>query len=175
MSTRGPACTACEPLVFPIPWGPQEINLTFEGQQQQRTRGSRVLSDKELRRGAVSIVYVNRHLQRIWASDGPIARILRIQWHLASQVKQLFVVGAIQHDDTVTGGTGWSVELAKRWSKPVWVFCQEREAWHRWDGEVWVEELPVIEATAIGGTGTRFLSEAGQAAVDELFERSFGG
>ncbi len=156
-------------------WGLQELNLTFEGHEQLRTRGSRTLTDVELRRGAVSIRYVNRHLQRIWDNDGPIAGILRVQWHLVAQVRQLFVVGAIQYDDTVTGGTGWSVELAKRWKTPVWVYCQEREAWHRWDGEAWVEALPVIEATAIGGTGTRFLSEAGAAAIEELFERSFGG
>ena len=28
----------------------------------------------------------------------------------------------IQPDGTVHGGTGWSVELAKRWYKPIWVF-----------------------------------------------------
>jgi hypothetical protein len=156
-------------------WGLAEVNLSFEGHQLLRTRGCRILSEKELRQGAVSILYVNKHLQRIWDRNGPIARILQTQWHLVSQVRQLFVVGSIQHDDTVTGGTGWSVELAKRWNRTVWVFCQEREGWFQWDGGTWVAGVPVIEATMIGGTGTRFLSDAGRQAIEELFERSFGG
>ncbi len=156
-------------------WGLTEVNLTFEGHPQRRTRGARTLSPQELRQGAVSMVYVNQHLRRIWDRNGPIARILQTQWHLVSPVRQLFVVGIIQDDDTVTGGTGWSVELAKRWNKTVWVYCQERADWHRWSGTAWVLGEPVIEATAIGGTGTRFLTEAGQAAIDGLFERSFAG
>jgi hypothetical protein len=156
-------------------WGLGEVNLTFEGHAQERTRGSKTLSSKELRQGAVSMVYVNKHLQRIWDRNGPIAKILQTQWHLVSQVRQLFVVGIIQDDGTVTGGTGWSVELAKRWNKPVWVYCQQRDAWHGWIGEAWVVDQPVIEATAIGGTGTRFLTPPGKAAIDGLFERSFEG
>ena len=154
-------------------WGLTEVNLTFEGHKQVRTQGSKTLSAKELRQGAVSMTYVNKHLQRIWDRNGPIARILQTQWHLVSQVRQLFVVGIIQDDGTVTGGTGWSVELAKRWNKPVWVYCQERDAWHGWSGDAWVLDEPVIEATAIGGTGTRFLTDAGSAAIDGLFARSF--
>jgi hypothetical protein len=156
-------------------WGLSEVNLTFDGHRQVRTRGSKTLTPKELRQGAVSMVYVNKHLQRIWDRHGPIAKILQTQWHLVSQVRQLFVVGVIRDDGTVTGGTGWSVELAKRWNKSVWVFCQERKAWHGWSGSAWVVGEPVIETTSIGGTGTRFVSDAGKAAIDALFARSFEG
>ncbi|MFH1463016.1 MAG: AAA family ATPase [Pseudomonadota bacterium] len=156
-------------------WGLAEVNLTFAGHPQTRARGSRTLTEKELRRGAVSMAYVNRHLERTWDRHGPIAQIVQVQWHLVSQVRQLFVVGAIREDGTVTGGTGWSVELAKRWNRPVWVFCQERRRWHTWNGAAWVQNEPVIETTAIGGTGTRFLTEAGRAAIEGLFARSFGG
>ncbi len=154
-------------------WGLDEVNLTFAGHQQVRTRGQRVLTDQELRKGAVSMLYVNRQLRRVWDRDDPIASVLQTQWQLASLVRQLFVVGVIRPDSTVKGGTGWSVELAKRWKRTVWVFCQEREAWFRWDGAAWVPGEPVIETTAIGGTGTRHLSDAGRAAIDGLFARSF--
>ncbi len=156
-------------------WGLTEINLTFAGHHQVRTQGSKTLTEQELKQGAVSMVYVNQHLRRIWDRNGPIAKIIQTQWHLASQVRQLFVVGIIREDGTVTGGTGWSVELAKRWNKTVWVYCQERDAWHCWSGTEWVLGEPVIETTAIGGTGTRALSDAGKAAIDQLFARSFGG
>jgi hypothetical protein len=155
-------------------WGLAEINLHCEGHPPVRRRGARLLSAQEERRGAVSMAYVNRRLGRVWERGGPIAKVLPTQWHLVSQVRQLFVVGVIQPDGTVTGGTGWSVELAKRWNKAVWVYCQERQAWHRWDGAGWAEGEPVIETNAIGGTGTRSLTPSGRAAIDALFERSFG-
>ncbi len=155
-------------------WGLKEINLTFDGHRQVRTTGSVTLSDKELKQGAVSMTYVNQRLKRSWDRSGPVAKILQTQWHLVSQVRQLFVVGVIQEDGTVTGGTGWSVELAKRWNKNVWVYCQERNAWHTWNGSEWQTGSPVIETTAIGGTGTRFVSDAGLAAIGDLFDRSFG-
>ncbi len=154
-------------------WGLEEINLTFAGHRQVRTRGSKTLSGKELRQGAVSMLYVNQRLRRIWDRNGPIAKILQTQWHVVSQARQLFVVGIIQKDDTVTGGTGWSVELAKRWNKTTWVYCQEKNGWHGWNGSEWVAGEPVIETTVIGGTGTRFVSDAAKAAIDRLFGRSF--
>jgi len=156
-------------------WGLDEVNLTFAGHRQVRARGTRVLSGKELKQGAVSMLYVNQHLTRIWKRNGPIAKILQAQWHLVSQVRQLFVVGRIKDDGTVTGGTGWSVELAKRWNTTVWVYCQERNDWHCWSGDQWVVGEPVIETTAIGGTGTRFVTDAGKAAIEGLFARSFAG
>ncbi|MDP6933155.1 MAG: hypothetical protein QGG40_09575 [Myxococcota bacterium] len=155
-------------------WGLREINLTFTGDNQVRTRGSVLLDAAEMRQGAVSMSYVQQRLKRSWARDGRVAKVLQIQWHLASRARQLFVIGVIQEDGTVTGGTGWSVELAKRWHKPVWVFCQERKSWSRWSGSAWVQGEPVIENTVIGATGTRFVSDAGKAAVEALFARSFG-
>ena len=151
----------------------KEVNLTFDGHRQVRDRGSLTLEPSELKQGAVSMTYVNQHLKRSWDRNGMVAKVLQTQWHLVSRVRQLFVVGVIQDDNTVTGGTGWSVELAKRWNKTVWVFCQERNGWYRWSGGEWAAGLPVIESTSIGGTGTRFMSDAGKEAIASLFERSF--
>ena len=155
-------------------WGLTEVNLTFEGHIQERENGSKLLSPKELQQGEVSMAYVNQRLKRSWDRNGPVAKILQTQWHLVSQVRQLFVVGAIQDDGTVTGGTGWSGELGRRWGKTMWVFCQEREQWYCWSGNDWVTGEPVIESARIGGTGTRFVTDAGKRAIADLFERSFG-
>ena len=84
------------------------------------------------------------------------------------------MVGTIQEDGTVTGGTGWSVELARMWNKRLWVFDQEKDAWFRWTGEEWFAAEPLIDAAAFCGTGSRQLNDAGRAAIDALFERSFG-
>jgi hypothetical protein len=155
-------------------WKITETNFTFDGHNQKRTANSHLLSDRELAAGAVSLVYVSHRLHRHWEKTPLLRKVLQVLWHVVSHADQIFVIGVIQPDGTVHGGTGWSVELARRWSKPVWVFDQEKESWFIWDGSEWRSGTPVIESTRFAGTGTRFLSDSGRAAIDDLFSRSFG-
>ncbi|MEL6343434.1 MAG: hypothetical protein AAFV53_09885 [Myxococcota bacterium] len=155
-------------------WGVKEVNFTFEGHNQKRATSRRVLTDRELEAGAVSLVYVSHRLHRHWEKTPLLRKVLQTLWHVVSHADQIFVIGVIQEDGTVHGGTGWSVELARRWHKPVWVFDQEKQKWFIWDGERWREGTPVIESTRIAGSGTRFLSDEGRQAIDDLFTRSFG-
>jgi hypothetical protein len=155
-------------------WGIKEMNFTFEGHNQKRTRGRSVLSDRELAAGAVSLVYVSRRLHRHWDRTPLLRKVLQVLWHVVSHADQVFVVGVIQEDNTVHGGTGWSVELARRWHKAVWVFDQEKDEWFYWNGSTWKTGVPVISSPNFAGSGTRFLSENGKKAIEELFERSFG-
>jgi hypothetical protein len=155
-------------------WGIKEINFTFEGHNQKRTRGRSVLSDRELAAGAVSLVYVSRRLHRHWDRTPLLRKVLQVLWHVVSHADQVFVVGVIQDDNTVHGGTGWSVELARRWHKAVWVFDQDRKDWFYWNGTEWKSSVPVISSPNFAGSGTRFLSDEGRTAINELFERSFG-
>jgi len=154
--------------------GVREVNFTFDGHVQARTRGAHPLTEQELAAGEVSLAYVSRRLRRGYGEGSMIRRVLQSLWHQVGSSQVVFVVGAIQEDGTVTGGTGWSVELARMWNKRLWVFDQEKDGWYRWNGEDWVEGVPVIDAGAICGTGTRYLSPVGKAAIEALFERSFG-
>ena len=138
-----------------------------------RSRGRSPLSDRELAAGDVSLKYVSRRLNRQWDGDENVRRVLQLLWQVVSHADQVFVVGSIREDGTVVGGTGWSVELARRWHKEVWVFDQANNGWHTWDGKQWIAGTPSIRATRIAGTGTRHLSEEGRAAIEALFSRSF--
>jgi hypothetical protein len=153
--------------------GVREVNFTFHGHVQVRTRGAHPLTEQALAAGDVSLAYVSRRLRRSYGEGATIRRVLQSLWHQVSNAQVVFVVGAIQEDGTVTGGTGWSVELARMWNKRVWVFDQEKDGWYRWDADEWVAGLPVIDANAFCGTGTRYLTENGRAAIVSLFERSF--
>ena len=83
--------------------------------------------------------------------------------------------GRILRDDTVKGGTGWGAEFAKLCNKPLYVFDQDKDGWFHWTGEGWEAEAePRVTHPHFAGTGTRFLEANGQAAIDALFERSFG-
>jgi hypothetical protein len=153
--------------------GAREINFTFDGHRQARTRGRYELSPRELQAGDVSLVFVSKRLHRTYSEGSLIRRVLQTIWHMVSRSQQVFVVGVIQEDGTVRGGTGWSVELARMWNKDLWVFDQERDSWHRWDGEGWVAGEPVIESVHFCGTGTRYLEDNGRKAIVDLFARSF--
>ncbi len=156
-------------------WGMREVNFTFDGHKQVRSRGSHLLSPRELAAGDVSLKYVSARLHRTYANEsGLIKKVLQTLWHMVSRSQQIFVIGQIQEDGTVVGGTGWSVELARMWSREVWVFDQERLGWFRWEGGEWSPGQPVLHARYVCGTGTRYLTPEGQAAIDALFDRTFG-
>jgi hypothetical protein len=154
-------------------FGLREVHFTFDGHHQERTIGSTMLSEHELNIGSTSLAYVSKVLNRTWSRTENLQRVLQIQWHLVSHADQLFVVGTIQPDGTVHGGTGWSVELAKRWHKDLWVFDQVAGSWFHWNGSSWEINSPLITRRNIAATGTRFLNTAGKKAINELFSISF--
>lgn len=158
---------------FAEKWGVHEVNFTFEGHRQARSRGRYELSPRELAAGDVSLVYVSRRLRRTYSEGSLIRKVLQTLWHMVSRSQQVFVIGSIQDDGTVVGGTGWSVELAKMWNKDLWVYDQDKKDWYHWDGEAWSTGTPRIESVHLTGTGTRYLTDDGKAAVEALFERSF--
>lgn len=155
-------------------WGLREMNFTFDGHKQARTRGAYELDERELQAGDVSLVYVSKRLNRNYTEAAMIRRVLQSLWHQVSRAQQVFVLGVIQADGTVTGGTGWSVELARMWHKDLWVFDQDKESWFHWTGERWVTGVPVIEGLHICGSGSRTVTDAGARAIASLFDRSFG-
>ena len=156
--------------------GVHEVNFTFAGHLQARSRGRYELSPRELAMGDVSLAYVSKRLNRTYNDQSGLIRgVLQTVWHMVSRAQQVFVVGVIQADGTVTGGTGWGVELAKTWSRELWVYDQDQQGWFTLESGQWVAGLLVIRANHVCGTGTRYLAPAGKAAIDDLFARSFPG
>ena len=155
-------------------WGIEEVNYSFDGHQIERKRGVRVLTSEELSLKDVSLSYVSRLMGREFTRAPLFRKVLQsICWQVSSG-QEVVVVGTIQPDGTVKGGTGWGAEFAKICNKPLLVFDQPQDAWFRWNGEAWVkEEDPVIEHTHFTATGTRFLEPNGRKAIVDLFARSF--
>lgn len=156
-------------------FGLEEINFSFDGHHCQRSRGRVVLSEAELRQGDISWTYLTRRMQRSYPESDELRRVLQSIWHQVHTAAEVFVVGRLQADGTVRGGTGWAAELARHWKKPLHVFDQEANAWFSWGAGGWQREAPPrIGRTRFAGTGTRNLEETGRRAIRELFERSFG-
>ena len=154
--------------------GIEEVNFTFDGHKDARRRGIRVLTSAELQDGDVSLAYVAKLMHRRYPETAMFKKVLQSIWHQVNKGQEIYVVGVIQPDDTVKGGTGWGAEFAKLCNKPLFVFDQDRGAWCRWTGEAWERtQDPVIAHPRFTGTGTRFLKDNGKAAIAALFARSF--
>jgi hypothetical protein len=117
---------------------------------------------------------VCRRMGRTYHEAEKIRRVVQSIFHMVNDSYQLFALGWIQPDDTVKGGTGWAVELAKLFNRPVSVFDQGRHAWFSWRGGRWEPDQPAIGDKPFAGTGTRNLTDEGRAAIADLFRRSFG-
>lgn len=157
-------------------YGIREVNFTFAGHSPARERGLVELGETELRRGDVSLAYVSRRMNRSYTSSPSFRRVLQSIWHMVDNAEQVLVIGAIQEDRTVRGGTGWGAELARLSNKPLWVYDQEKRSWFRWSGseQRWVKaSVPKITHSSFSGTGTRFLTEDGHAAIEAVFEATF--
>lgn len=157
--------------------GIEEVNFSFDGHKPARTRGLRVLNHEELAAGEVSLAYVSRLMSRRYPDTPTFRKILQSIWYQINNGQEIYVVGSIQPDRTVRGGTGWGAEYAKLCNKPLYVFDQDKPGWFQWDGETWVARRgnaePVITHVHFTGTGTRLLSPAAQQAIAALFVRSF--
>jgi len=155
-------------------YGMSEVNYTFEGHKIARTRGVRVLTDEELTKKDVSLTYVARLLNRKFTNAEKMRKVLQTIMHQVESGHQVFVVGTIQDDGTVKGGTGWGAEFAKICNKDLYVFGQVKNGWFKWEKGEWITvEAPVITDKHFTGTGTRFLEDNGKKALEELFARSF--
>ena len=157
--------------------GVEEVNFTFEGHKIERHRGMRVLNHEELLSGDVSLEYVSRLMHRRYVEGPTIRKVLQTLWYQVNNGQEIYVVGAIQADDTVRGGTGWGAEYAKLCNKPLFVFDHDRDGWFRWNGEAWTAtgtvDAPRITHPHFTGTGTRQLKDNAARAIDALFDRSF--
>ncbi|MBU1195433.1 MAG: hypothetical protein KKE62_19255 [Proteobacteria bacterium] len=154
-------------------YGINEINYSFEGHKCAREKNITLLSEDELKKGNISMEIVSVRMGRRYAQADKIRKVFQLIFHMVNKGYQVFAIGWIQEDKTVRGGTGWGVELAKFFNRPVNVFDQGTNKWYGWDGKEWVEETPSILHKTFCGTGTRNLSDEGKAAIEDLFKSSF--
>src|SRR5213083_2068486 len=158
--------------------GIEEVNFTFDGHNDVRRRGVRVLNHEELQNGDVSLEYVSRLMNRRFHEGATIRKVLQTLWYQVNSGQEIYVIGTILPDSTVRGGTGWGAEFAKLCNKPLHVFDQEKNGWFTWSGEDWQKRSssngPLITHQHFTGTGTRTMQPNGRRAINELFSRSFG-
>ena len=155
-------------------WNINEVTLSYEGHTAERSRGLKVLTQEELKKGDVSMEIVSQRMGRTYSKADKIRKVIQAIFHMVNGGYHVIAVGWIQEDNTVKGGTGWGVELAKLFNRPLSVYDQDRKGWFSWKDNTWVEDTPVITSETFAGTGTRNISNDGRKALKDLFIRSFG-
>lgn len=156
-------------------FGVKEVTLSFEGHKCTRETNLTVLDAETLKKGDVSMEIVSKRMAKRYTRSETIRKVFQLLFHMVNKGYQVVAVGWIQEDQTVKGGTGWGVELAKFFNRPVHVFDQGTNAWYGWCDGKWHEDVPVITHNTFCGTGTRYLTPEGENAIAELFQRSFNG
>ncbi len=155
-------------------WSVKEVNFTYSGHKTNRQKNLVVLSDDDLKRGDISMELVSKMMSRTYYETDKIRKVLQAIFHMVNKGHQVFVIGTILEDNTVKGGTGWAVELAKLFNRPLAVYDQAKNNWYSWQQGAWVQDTPKIEHETFVGSGTRNLSENGKKAIADLFEAAFG-
>ncbi len=98
--------------------GVKEVTFSFEGHKMEREKGVTVLNAAELSAGDVSMEIVSQRMGRNFPQVDMIRRVIQSIYHMVNRGFQVFSVGWIQADNTVKGGRGWGVELAKLFNRP---------------------------------------------------------
>jgi hypothetical protein len=155
-------------------WDVPETTVSYTGHEMEFAMNVDELGDEELEKGHVSMEFVFQALGRRFARGQGLRRVIYSMFHVVTRGDELFVVGWIQPDGHVKGGTGWGVELAKFFNRQVHVFDQERNTWSSWDGHDWQVSEPKLPSGPFSASGTRNLTAAGKQAITDLFERSLG-
>jgi len=154
-------------------WNIKEVNFCYKDQKTNRQKNTVVLSDEDLKRGDISMELVSKMMSRTYYETEKIRKVLQTIFHMVNKGHQVFVIGTILEDNTVKGGTGWAVELAKLFNRPLSVYDQEKDVWYGWIQGAWVQDTPKIEHETFVGSGSRNLTVNGAKAIAGLFEEAF--
>ena len=155
-------------------WGVHEVTFSYKGHYIKREKNVVMLDESALRQGDISMEIVSGHMGRTYSNSDQIRSVLQSIFHMVNKGMQIFAIGVIHTDATVTGGTGWGVELGKFFNRDVHVYDKVQNAWFTWRHGEWQKELPVITEKTFCGTGTREMNDECKKAVSDLFQRSFG-
>ena len=105
--------------------------------------------------------------------------LLSRNWQQVKNADQIFAISKIifKNIESVSGGTGWAIQMAIDNKKEVYVFDQEQNAWFKWSYSktkfTILKNSPKITKRNFAGIGARKINENGINAIKELYKQSF--
>jgi len=118
--------------------------------------------------------------------------LLARNWAQVKYSEEIFAIGSIVKEGdisksgysvkckspSVDGGTGYAVQMGIQAGKTVYVYDQKKEIWFKWsyiiEDFLKLKDIPKIQSENFAGIGTREINRAGEKAIEEVFEKTFG-
>ena len=156
--------------------GIEEVNFTFDGHNEARRRGVRVLNHEELQAGDVSLEYVSRLMHRRYTDSPTIRKVLQTLWYQVNNGQEIYVIGVDpgRRDRARRHRLGRRVREAVQQAAVRLRSGQGRlvRVDRRATGRP-RQDAPTITHPHFTGTGTRKIHDNGKRAIEELFTQSF--
>jgi hypothetical protein len=145
----------------------------------QESENAKILSQSELEEGWKAVqraeLTLHRGLEKI---QFPYVRnLLSRNWFQVKNSDAVYAIGTFDGycQERVSGGTGWTVQMAIDEGKDVFFFDQNDSVWYMYcyeDGEFErVQKIPKLTEN-FAGVGTRNINESGINAIQEVVRES---
>jgi hypothetical protein len=151
---------------------------SFSGHVQYGKRPV-ILTDAELAEGLVHVQMAATSLHRqVNKLPNYILHLLCRNWFQVKHADALYAVGKFMDgkNKTVSGGTGWAVQMAIDEKKPIYFYDQVTTAWYEYDynvnAYVLYNNTPVL-TEQFAGVGTREITENGIQAILDVYKHTF--
>lgn len=116
-----------------------------------------------------------------------VKKLLARDWFQVKNSSAIFAIGYIlnpgeqgtripnkTNKQIVDGGTGYAIEMAIQYNKPVFVFNLKDNRWYKWKFNQFreIDYIPQLTEN-FAGIGTRELTYEGKNAIEELYSSNF--
>lgn len=156
------------------------ISYSFQG-HIQLGENQIILTKNELNEGWNNIEIAEKTLHRNLnnLNSTYVRSLLARNWFQVENSETIFAVGMMESDRTVSGGTGWAVQMAIDNKMPVFLFEQNKNKWFLFDYYLYpyrFKEYGIIPkiTTNFAGIGTRKINENGINAIRNILKLTFG-
>lgn len=151
------------------------VSYTFDG-HNTKSSNTFVLSPNQLKEGSKHTIIANNTLNRnIFNISSYIKNLIYRDWFQVKSSETIFAIGRLQTENTVRGGTGWSIQMSIDNKKPIYLFEQNDNQWYYYDYESnrfeIYEEIPKL-TERFAGIGTREINDNGINAIINLFKNN---
>ena len=99
--------------------------------------------------------------------------LLARNWSQVKNSDSIYAIGFLQKNmKSVSGGTGWAIQMAIDNDSDIYVFEQDKEQWYFWSEDKF-EYCNTPKLTKnYAGIGTRKINDAGKNAIRNVYEKT---
>ena len=137
-----------------------------------------ILNDWQLSEGEPFLKEASKVLGRKYPTQSNHTNnLLRRNYHQIRNVQSVYVIGYLDDDGVVTGGTGWAVTMAAQtFVRDIYLYDQGKRQWYKFDSQTpkklfWslMMDLPPYPRGEYAGIGSRNMTLHGHDEIINLY------